>query len=99
MNSLFAVAHCFRLVEQKGLPWSASKGYDTFCPVSSFIPKELVADPHNLDLWLKIDGAVKQAGNTRDMIFGIPHLIYYVSTVMTLEEGDMICTGALPSTE
>lgn len=76
-----------------GLPWSAAKGYDTFTPISSFIPKQAIPDPHDVDLLFSVDGVVKQNGNTRDMIFRIPELISHVSSIMTLEEGDLILTG------
>eukprot|EP00736_Rhodelphis_marinus_P003841 Rmarinus@m.26818 len=79
--------------KEKGLPWTVAKGFDTFCPVSTFLPKAAIGDPHNLDLWCKIDGEIKQEGNTRDMIFDIPDLISYLSGIMTLEPGDLICTG------
>eukprot|EP01118_Nematostelium_gracile_P007577 TRINITY_DN2478_c0_g1_i1.p1 TRINITY_DN2478_c0_g1~~TRINITY_DN2478_c0_g1_i1.p1 ORF type:complete len:241 (-),score=84.30 TRINITY_DN2478_c0_g1_i1:41-709(-) len=79
--------------KEKGLPWSSAKGMDTFCPIGDFIPKERIQDPQNVDLWLKIDGAIKQQGNTNQMIFKIPRLIEHVSNVMTLEEGDIILTG------
>ncbi|TFY56788.1 hypothetical protein EVG20_g8792 [Dentipellis fragilis] len=80
-------------VKKKGLPWSAVKGFDTFTPISTFVPKSEVTDPQNLDLWLKINGVVKQDGNTSKMIFAIPRLIEHVSSIMTLEEGDLILTG------
>ncbi|KAI8379375.1 uncharacterized protein BYT42DRAFT_496411 [Radiomyces spectabilis] len=79
--------------KKKGLPWSASKGFDTFTPISSFIAKEQIPDPANVDLWLKIDGNVRQQGNTRDMMFSVPTLIEYVSSIMKLETGDVILTG------
>ena len=80
---------------QKGLPWSASKGFDTFCPVSDFIPRESLNNPHDVELWLSVDGVEKQRGNTKDMVFKIPQLIAHVSSIMTLEEGDLICTGTV----
>jgi len=80
-------------VKKKGLPWSAVKGFDTFTPIGTFIPKASVSDPHNLRLALKINGAVKQDGTTGDMIFRIPRLIEHISSIMTLEEGDLILTG------
>lgn len=80
-------------VKRKGLPWSAVKGFDTFTPISSYIPRSKVADPHNLNLWLKINGQTKQSGNTSDMIFRIPRLIQHISSIMTLEEGDLVLTG------
>ncbi|KAG5457444.1 MAG: hypothetical protein BJ554DRAFT_2539, partial [Olpidium bornovanus] len=50
-----------------GLPWSMCKGFDTFTPVSAFVPRENVPDPCNVDLWLKVNGKFKQKGNTSDM--------------------------------
>ncbi|KAI0314712.1 hypothetical protein OF83DRAFT_1165104 [Amylostereum chailletii] len=80
-------------VKKKGLPWSAVKGFDTFTPISSFVPKSEVADPHNLNIWLKVNGQFRQRGATGEMIFRIPRLIEHVSSIMTLEEGDLILTG------
>ncbi|KAF9434506.1 hypothetical protein BGZ76_007898 [Entomortierella beljakovae] len=77
----------------KGMPWSASKGYDTFAPIGDFIPKEMIPNPGNIDLLLQIDGVTKQEGNTRDMTFNIPTLIEHVSSIMKLEKGDIILTG------
>ncbi|KAJ6490782.1 hypothetical protein C8R47DRAFT_1319896 [Mycena vitilis] len=80
-------------VKKRGLPWSAAKGFDSFTPIGSFISKDKVADPNKLGLSLKINGAFKQNGNTADMIFKIPRLIEHVSSIMTLEEGDLLLTG------
>jgi len=80
-------------VKKRGLPWTAAKGFDTFTPIGAFIPRSAVPDPHDLKLWLKINGAVKQNGTTSDMIFRIPKLIEHVSSIMALEEGDLILTG------
>eukprot|EP00003_Mantamonas_plastica_P019859 TRINITY_DN3221_c0_g1_i1.p4 TRINITY_DN3221_c0_g1~~TRINITY_DN3221_c0_g1_i1.p4 ORF type:complete len:191 (+),score=58.09 TRINITY_DN3221_c0_g1_i1:182-754(+) len=79
--------------KKKGHPWSVAKGYDTFLPVSDFIEKDQIADPHNIDLWCSVDDEIKQSGNTSDMIFNIPTLIRYISGIMTLEAGDLICSG------
>ncbi|KAJ1308764.1 hypothetical protein OPQ81_004454 [Rhizoctonia solani] len=62
-------------------------------PLSPFIPRERISDPYNLNLWLKINGEFKQNGSTRDMMNRIPRLIQHVSSIMTLEEGDLILTG------
>jgi len=80
-------------VRSQGLPWSTAKGFDTFTPVGKFIPKEAVKDPHDLRLILKVNGDIKQNGSTGDMIFKIPRLIEHVSSIMTLQEGDLILTG------
>ncbi|KDN51081.1 hypothetical protein RSAG8_00710, partial [Rhizoctonia solani AG-8 WAC10335] len=79
--------------KKKGLPWTAAKGFDTFTPTSPFIPRENITDPYNLNLWLKINGEFKQNGHTKDMMNRIPRLIQHVSSIMTLEEGDLILTG------
>ena len=84
-----------------GLPWSAAKGFDTFTPIryvallthSGLIAKDQIPDPHNVDLWLHVNGSTRQHGNTKDMIFSIPELIAYVSSIMTLETGDVLLTG------
>ncbi|PON88360.1 Fumarylacetoacetase, C-terminal-related [Trema orientale] len=76
-----------------GLPWTIAKGQDTFTPISSVLPKASVPDPDNLELWLKVDGELRQKGSTKDMIFKIPFLISHISTFMTLFEGDVILTG------
>ncbi|CAG8473149.1 5095_t:CDS:2 [Funneliformis mosseae] len=79
--------------KKNGLPWSAAKGFDTFTPVGEFIPKSEIKDPHNVNLWLKLNEEIKQNGVTKDMIFKIPTLIEYISSIMTLEKGDLILTG------
>lgn len=61
--------------------------------MSKFIPKESIADPHDVNLWCKVNGELKQDGNTKDMIFKIPYLISYISQFFTLEPNDVILTG------
>ncbi|KAF0441600.1 putative mitochondrion protein [Gigaspora margarita] len=80
-------------VIKKGLPWSAAKGFDTFTPIGDFIPKDLIKDPSNVNLWLKVNGQMKQNGSTKDMVFKIPTLIEHISSIMRLEKGDLILTG------
>ncbi|KAM4820087.1 oxaloacetate tautomerase FAHD1, mitochondrial [Thomomys bottae] len=79
--------------KKKGLPWTLAKGFPASCPVSAFVPKERIPDPHALKLWLKVNGELRQEGETSAMIFSIPCIISYVSRVLTLEEGDLILTG------
>lgn len=79
--------------KKAGMPWTVAKGFDTFTAVSPFIDRSRVPDPHNLRLWCSVDGAIKQDGRTKDMVFPIPTLISHVSSVMRLEEGDLILTG------
>jgi len=77
--------------KKKGLPWTLAKGFDTSAPVSEVVKN--VADPHSLPLSLKINGELRQEGNTRSMIFSVDAIIAYLSNVFTLEEGDLIFTG------
>ncbi|XP_056144731.1 acylpyruvase FAHD1, mitochondrial [Lampris incognitus] len=77
----------------KGLPWTRAKAFDTSCPVSEFVPKERIPDPGNVRLWLKVNDQLRQDCCTSQMIFSIPHLISYISEIITLEEGDLILTG------
>jgi acylpyruvate hydrolase len=87
-------ARDFQEVAKKtGGPWSLAKGFDTSCPVGNFIPKEQIADAHDLRLWCKVNGQLRQDGNTNDMIFKIPELVAYVSSFFTVEPGDLILTG------
>ncbi|CAG8688529.1 2923_t:CDS:2, partial [Dentiscutata heterogama] len=58
-----------------------------------FIPKDLIRDPSSVNLWLKVNNQMKQNGSTKDMVFKIPTLIEYVSSIMRLEKGDLILTG------
>ena len=80
-------------LKKKGLPWSLAKGFDTSCPVSDFINKDVIPNPQDVEIWLKVDGNMKQKGNTKDMIFDIPSLVSWVSDYFTLEVGDLILTG------
>ncbi|GJW13985.1 acylpyruvase FAHD1, mitochondrial [Tanacetum coccineum] len=87
-----AQSQCRRKCRQ-GLPWTVAKGQDTFTPISSILSLSKVPDPHSLELWLKVDGEIRQKGSTEDMIFKIPYLISHISSMMTLLEGDVILTG------
>jgi len=79
--------------KSKGLPWAVAKGFDTSAPVSSVIEKEKVPDPHNLTLTLKVNGQVRQQAGTGMMMFRIERIIAYLSTIFTLERGDLVFTG------
>lgn len=76
-----------------GNPWSVAKGFDTACPVGTFIPKEQIPDAHNLRLWCEVNGRMRQDGNTSEMIHKIPQLVSFVSGWFTIEPGDVILTG------
>lgn len=79
--------------KKKGLPWDISKGFDTFLPMSKVISKAAIPDPHNIELYLTVNGETRQEDSTALMLFQIPRLISDISKVMTLEKGDIILTG------
>jgi len=79
--------------KKKGLPWSISKGFDTFLPVSQIIPKSAIPDPHNVELYLTVNDKIRQNDSTNLMLFQIPRMLSDISKVMTLEKGDIVITG------
>src|ERR1700753_2470291 len=79
--------------KKKGLPWSIAKGFDTFLPLAGPIAKSKISDPHDLELYLKVNGDVKQQDNTELMLFRIPRQLSDISKTMTLEKGDIVLTG------
>ncbi len=79
--------------KQKGHPWSVAKGFDTFAPLGELAPAEAVPDPQALDLRLTVNGEVRQAAPTSDMVFPVATLIAYCSRIFTLEPGDLLYTG------
>lgn len=82
---------------ERGGQWDKGKGCDTFAPIGPWlVTKDEVPDPRSLDLWLEVDGHRFQNGNTRTMIFDVPHLVAYISQFMSLHPGDVISTGTPP---
>jgi len=79
--------------KRKGNPWTVSKGFDTSAPVSDIIPKSNIPDPHKLTVRCTVNSNIRQEGSTGDMIFSIPAVIEYLSSLFTLEPGDIIFTG------
>jgi len=77
--------------------WVKGKSADTFGPIGPWLvtPDE-IPDPQNLEMWLEVDGHRYQNGSTRTMVFGVAHLISYVSRFMSLQPGDVISTGTPP---
>jgi 2-keto-4-pentenoate hydratase/2-oxohepta-3-ene-1,7-dioic acid hydratase in catechol pathway len=76
-----------------GMPWSISKGFDTFAPIGPRIVDKKNIDTSNLNIWLKVNGEYKQRSNTGDMIFSVEELISFISKIMTLQPMDIIATG------
>jgi 2-keto-4-pentenoate hydratase/2-oxohepta-3-ene-1,7-dioic acid hydratase in catechol pathway len=74
--------------------WIVSKGQDSFAPMGPcIVTRDEIPDPHNLNLWTRVNGVEKQNSNTRFMLFNVNQLIADISSVMTLEPGDIIATG------
>ena len=81
-----------------GLPWYRSKNLDGFCPMGPVIRlAETVPDPLELDLEVRVNGEVRQRGNTRQFIFDVPAMIAYITQFITLSPGDLIATGTPPA--
>lgn len=86
-----------RFQSERSGQWIKGKSHDTFGPIGPWlVTKDEIADVQNIDLWLDVDGDRRQTGNTRTMIFGVAHLVSYISQFMTLEPGDIISTGTPP---
>jgi len=78
----------------KNLPWYRSKNFDTFSVIGPHIvPLNEIEDPHNLNIELQINDKIKQSSNTKYMIFKIPRIMEYISSFLTLEQGDIVATG------
>jgi 2-keto-4-pentenoate hydratase/2-oxohepta-3-ene-1,7-dioic acid hydratase in catechol pathway len=74
--------------------WSMGKSFPTFCPIGpAIVTADEVADPHSLAISLTIDGQVLQNSNTRELIFKVPELIEYISSITPLLPGDIVATG------
>ncbi len=82
---------------ERGGQWVKGKSHDTFCPTGPWlVTADEVPDPQDLRLWLELDGKMRQDGSTKTMVFGVAHLVSYLSRFMTLEPGDLISTGTPP---
>ena len=77
-------------------PWTVGKGFDSFAPISEFVPAERITDPQGLQLSLTVNGNPRQQGNTDSMLFGVARLIAHLSGIFTLQCGDLIFTGTPP---
>jgi ureidoglycolate lyase len=79
---------------ERGGQWVKGKSADTFGPTGPWlVTRDEIADPQNLALWLEVDGHRYQNGTTATMIFGVAHLVSYISQFMSLQAGDIISTG------
>ena len=80
-----------RDLQRKDVQFTRGKSFDTFCPVGPWIETDI--DPENVTVETRLNGEVKQKGNTADMAFPVSFLIRYISEIMTLYPGDLIATG------
>jgi 2-keto-4-pentenoate hydratase/2-oxohepta-3-ene-1,7-dioic acid hydratase in catechol pathway len=78
--------------KKAGLPWTVAKGFDTFAPLSDFQSRSQMGDGP-FEFKLSVNGTVRQEASTREMIFSFAELIHYLSTIFTLNTGDLIFTG------
>ena len=82
---------------ERGGQWTKGKSGDTFCPLGPWlVTADEVKDPQKLSLFLDVNGERRQTGTTDKMIFGVAHIISYLSQMMTLQAGDVIVTGTPP---
>ncbi len=82
---------------ERGGTWDKGKGCDTFGPIGPWlVTTDEVPDPHNLKMWLEVDGKRYQNGSTSTMIFNVPQIVSYLSRFMSLQPGDVISTGTPP---
>ncbi len=80
-----------RDLQRSDTTWTRGKGFDTFCPLGPWIDTEL--DPADVLITCHVNDEMRQMASTRDMVFTIPQLVVFISSVMTLEPGDLILTG------
>lgn len=71
--------------------FARAKGFDSFCPLGPVLVTDL--DPSDLLVECRVNGEVRQSGRTSDLIFSVPQIVAFLSSIMTLEPGDVICTG------
>ena len=82
---------------ERGGQWTKGKSCDTFAPIGPWlVTADEVKDPQDLHMWLEVDGHRYQDGSTRTMIFGVAHVVSYISQFMSLQPGDIISTGTPP---
>ena len=86
-----------RDVQFASTQWSMSKSFPTFCPLGpAIVTANEIADPHHLDIGLSIDGETLQASNTSELVFKVPELVEYLSSITPLLPGDIVSTGTPP---
>jgi ureidoglycolate lyase len=82
---------------ERGGQWTKGKSADSFGPIGPWlVTRDEVKDPQKLKMWLSVDGVMRQNGSTATMVFGVRHLVHYISQFMSLQPGDVITTGTPP---
>jgi 2-keto-4-pentenoate hydratase/2-oxohepta-3-ene-1,7-dioic acid hydratase in catechol pathway len=81
------------VAKQKGLPWAIAKGFDTSAPVSDFVPPSAAGPRPVFEIECSVNGSRRQIASTSAMIFDVGYLLHYISTIFTLEPGDLVFTG------
>ncbi|MEC9462898.1 MAG: fumarylacetoacetate hydrolase family protein [Pseudomonadota bacterium] len=77
--------------------WTKGKSCDTFGPIGPWlVTKDEIANPHNLKMWLSVNGKMMQDGSSKTMVYGVAHVVSYLSQFMSLHPGDIISTGTPP---
>ena len=77
--------------------WTKGKSADNFGPIGPWlVTKDEIADPQNLNMWLRVNGQTRQDGSTKTMVYGVAHCVAYLSNFMSLQPGDIISTGTPP---
>lgn len=80
--------------QKRTIEWLQGKTFDASLPMGPhLVTKESLPDPHNCELFLTLNGVERQRSNTKNLVFTIPYLVSFLSGIMTLEVGDIICTG------
>lgn len=83
-------------IERSGT-WTKGKGCETFGPIGPWlVTKDEIENPQRLNMWLSVNGEMRQQGSTKTMIFGVAHLVWYCSQFFVMEPGDVIMTGTPP---
>ncbi len=80
-----------RDLQYKDGQWTRAKGFDTFCPIGPWIETDL--DPADTLITCRVNNELRQMASTREMVFTVPQIVAFVSTIMTLQPGDLIFTG------
>jgi 2-keto-4-pentenoate hydratase/2-oxohepta-3-ene-1,7-dioic acid hydratase in catechol pathway len=86
-----------REAKENGLSWDIGKGLDGFLPLSEFLPASRLPDPHKASLELLVNGEVRQLGDLSHLKHKVPFILEYISSLFTLNPGDLVLTGTPPN--